>query len=130
MDLTGEDLAYLGLAFFVFTVSFAVIRNLFGRMWGRIPEKERNNWKKSFKRRLGSNDNHNQPNMNSDPNAGNSAFGGNNDGPNNHYPEAQGNGNGGNPYDYQSLGDPPADENKGEAKPGMFGRFFGGKKNA
>lgn len=49
----------MALAFVVFTVSFAVVRNLFGRMWGRIPEKDRNNWKKNFKRRLGRNDNHN-----------------------------------------------------------------------
>ena len=64
----------MALAFVVFTVSFAVVRNLFGRMWGRIPEKERANWKSSFKRRLGIND----QKPNSDPNAGN---GGNEEGP-------------------------------------------------
>jgi hypothetical protein len=62
MDLTAEDLGYLALAFVVFTVSFAVVRNLFGRMWGRIPEKDRANWKNDFKRRLGRNNNHNDDN--------------------------------------------------------------------
>jgi hypothetical protein len=70
MDLTAEDLGYLTLAFVVFTVSFAVVRNLFGRMWGRIPEKDRNNWKSSFKRRLGGR-NSGPSNQNNDPNAGN-----------------------------------------------------------
>ena len=78
MDLTAEDLGYLTLAFVVFTVSFAVIRNLFGRMWGRIPEKERNNWKSSFKRRVGRDTD--PPNQNNDPNAG-IGNSNNNDGP-------------------------------------------------
>lgn len=56
------------MAFVVFTVSFAVVRNLFGRMWGRIPEKERNNWKSSFKRRLGKNDDHGNGDANPPPN--------------------------------------------------------------
>ena len=52
-DLTQSDCMVLLGTFVVFSVAFAIIRNLFGRMWGKIPEK--NNWKQSFKRRLGNN---------------------------------------------------------------------------
>jgi hypothetical protein len=82
------------LAFVVFTVSFAVVRNLFGRMWGRIPEKDRSNWKKDFKRRLGRGDNNNNS-SNNDGNFGNERI------------QQPDNGHSGNPYDYQTLGDLP-----------------------
>jgi hypothetical protein len=52
-DLTQSDCLVLLGTFVVFSVAFAIVRNLFGRMWGKIPEK--NNWKQSFKRRLGNN---------------------------------------------------------------------------
>jgi hypothetical protein len=50
-DLTSGDCMILLGTFVVFSVAFAIVRNLFSRMWGKIPEK--NNWKQSFKRRLG-----------------------------------------------------------------------------
>lgn len=83
-------------------------------MWGRIPEKERSNWKKDFKRRLGRGDGNNNS-SNNDGNSGNDPI---------HQPD---NGQGGNPYDYQTLGDLPQEDP--ESKPGMFGKFFGAKKN-
>ena len=42
-DLTQTECLVLLMAFIVFSVAFAVIKNLFSRMWGKIPEK--NNWK-------------------------------------------------------------------------------------
>jgi hypothetical protein len=104
-DLTAEDLGYLALAFVVFTVSFAVVRNLFGRMWGRIPEKERNNWKQSFKRRLGRDTNRgNGGSAGNDPNASESGFGGAGNGEGNEGANSSQNngpaGHGSSPYDY------------------------------
>ena len=48
-----EDTGILLLGFVVFAVAFAIVRNLFNRMWGRLPKDTKNNWKKEFKRRLG-----------------------------------------------------------------------------
>lgn len=48
-DLNQRECLILMATFLVFSVAFAIVRNLFSRMWGKVPEK--NNWKKSFKRR-------------------------------------------------------------------------------
>ena len=98
-DLNSGDCIILLATFIVFSVAFAIVRNLFSRMWGRIPEK--NNWKQSFKRRLGNNKNNNS--KKNDDKADNA-------------------------YDYQTLEDGPSqDPEKNvrniETKPSLFNRF-------
>jgi len=53
-------------------VAFAIVRNLFNRMWGRLPKDTKNNWKKEFKRRLGKDPNRQSDNRND--HEGHSAF--------------------------------------------------------
>ena len=45
----GGDITYFLLSFIIFSVAFAVVRNLFNRLWSRIPEK---NWKADFKNKV------------------------------------------------------------------------------
>ena len=107
-------------------------------MWGRIPEKERNNWKQSFKRRLGrdTNSGNNAGGAGNDPNARDSAFGGaGNGGGNGEGNQGQNDGNtgfGSSPYDYQALGDLPdakkEEAGKGSGLSGVMGKLWGAKK--
>ena len=60
------------MSFIIFAVAFAVVRNLFNRMWGRLPKDTKNNWKKEFKRRLGKDAN--KPPSNNRDDYGHSAF--------------------------------------------------------
>jgi hypothetical protein len=98
-------------------------------MWGRIPEKERANWKSSFKRRLGRNDNNNQNNNNNDPNGNGNGNGGNEESLNNNNQHTD-NSYGGNPYDYQAMGEPPKEDGQASENKGYFGKFFGAKKES